>query len=912
MANFYSRFLQSVEKFPAQVAVEFQRESGELERYNYAELRQMAESVGNWLATQGVPRGTRCAILANNGPRWVGSYLGILSAGSVAVPFDTAFNAEQVAKLLLDSGADFIFVDAKHLPLAKEALKKAPVKLVLTQAIEGEAAPNLDEMQRKGPGSFRYVELGSEDLAAILYTSGTTSDPKGVMLTHASIAAEAEGAFHLIEDLGPHDALLGILPLFHALAQMANLLLPLGAGARVVFLEALNTTELMKALRERDITIFCCVPQFFYLIHGRINKEVSTRGRVTETIFGVMLKASSALRKIGINLGPVLFGKVHEMLGKKMRYLITGGSRLDPQVGRDFYAMGYTILNAYGLTETSGAATVTTPKQNVIGSVGQPMYGVEVKIENPQGDPEIGRAVGEIAVRGGIVMKGYYNRPDATAAVMKDGWLLTGDVGYLDEKNNLFITGRAKEIIVLSSGKNIYPEEIEAHFQRSPFIKEVCVIGLEGKPGEPLSERLHAVVVPNFEVLRERRIVNAKEVLRYEIEGLSAQLPPTKRILSYDIWQEDLPRTTTRKLKRREVEKRVRAEASSTQADIGGGTRELSDADREWMEIPEVGQALSVVRGAAKTKRQRVFPSDNLELDLGLDSMERVELLVALEKELGAFVEDSVVSEVYTVRELVDAVRARIGAAGSREASQSWAGMLAEDPTEPEILAIAKPHPVATVFWFVISRLFLLFARVFFRMQVRGRERLPKKGPFILSPNHQSYLDAPALLGVLPWGVFKRQFSVGTSEIFGAGIARKIAYTLNLVPVDPDANLVPAMKAGSFGLRHGKVLILFPEGERSIDGSPKKFKKGAAILSANLNVPMVPIALSGFHEAWPRGKGFQKFAKLRVVFGEAIYPGEKPKDETVYESLTTELRNRVVKMWEEIQQGRPAPEMAGD
>jgi long-chain acyl-CoA synthetase len=165
------------------------------------------------------------------------------------------------------------------------------------------------------------------------------------------------------------------------------------------------------------------------------------------------------------------------------------------------------------------------------------------------------------------------------------------------------------------------------------------------------------------------------------------------------------------------------------------------------------------------------------------------------------------------------------------------------------------------------------------------------------------------LMGTLPWRVFRRQFSVGTSEIFGSGIARKIAYTLNLVPVDPDANLVPAMKAGSFGLRKNKVLILFPEGERSIDGSPKKFKKGAAILSANLDVPIVPVALAGFHEAWPRGKGFQKFAKLKVVFGEPIYPGEKPKDEAVYESLTTELRNRVVKMWEEVQSGQAEPEM---
>lgn len=893
-----------MQRFPDVMALEMQRESGELERYTYSDLRRMCDSVGHWLASAGVPRGTRCAILANNGPRWVATYLGILAAGSVAVPFDTAFNADQVAKLLLDSGADFLFVDPKQLPIAREALKKTPVKLALIYPAEGTDAPTFDAMVAAGPGDFRFVDVDSNELAAILYTSGTTSDPKGVMLAHGNIAAEAEGAFRLFDDLGPDDALLGILPLFHALAQMANLLLPLVVGARVVFLESLNTTELMRALRERDITIFCCVPQFFYLIHGKIFKEVNARGRLTEKVFRLMMSASVALRKVGVNVGTALFGKVHVMFGKKMRYLIAGGSRLDPQVARDFQSLGFTMLNAYGLTETSGATTVTKPSRNVIGSVGQPMYGVEVKIVDPKADAEIGRQVGEIAVRGGIVMKGYYNRPDATAAVMRDGWLLTGDVGYLDESGSLFITGRAKEIIVLSSGKNIYPEEIETHLQRSPMIKEVCVVGLEGKPGEPLSERLHGVVVPNFEVLRERKIVNAKEIVRFEIETLNAQLPATKRILSYDIWQDDLPRTSTRKLKRREVEKRVKSGAA--QAASGEvGVRELSAADREWMEIPQVASALAVVRGAAKVKKEQVFPSDSLELDLGLDSMERVELLVALERELGASVEDSVVSEVYTVRDLVDAVRSRIGVAGAREQA-SWASILAEDPTEPETLAINRPHTLAMVFWFVVTRTICWLAAPLFRLQVRGRERMPRNAAFIVSANHQSYLDAPVLMGLLPWRVFRRQFSVGTSEIFGAGIARKIAYTLNLVPVDPDANLVPAMKAGAFGLRNNKVLILFPEGERSIDGTPKKFKKGAAILSSNLNVPIVPVALAGFHEAWPRGKGFQRFAKLKVVFGEPIYPGEQPKNEEVYESLTAELRDRVVRMWEELQGREPA------
>ena len=160
-------------------------------------------------------------------------------------------------------------------------------------------------------------------------------------------------------------------------------------------------------------------------------------------------------------------------------------------------------------------------------------------------------------------------------------------------------------------------------------------------------------------------------------------------------------------------------------------------------------------------------------------------------------------------------------------------------------------------------------------MQAAGIEKLPNKGPFIITPNHQTYLDAPVLMGILPWSVFSRQFSVGTSEIFGAGLVRRIANSFNLVPVDPDANMVPAMKATGYGLRNGKILVIFPEGERTIDGPPKKFKKGAAILAVNLNVPIYPVALDGFFEAWPRGKGFQGFTRAKFAFGDPIYPAEK-------------------------------------
>jgi long-chain acyl-CoA synthetase len=904
MANFYYRFLQSAERWPDLIAVEIQRHGGPVERLTYSQLRTMAESLGRWLLASGLDRGTRCAILAGNGPRWIAAYLGTVAAGMVAVPLDTAFNTEQVAKLLRASGSSLLLVDAKHLHLAQRAVADDAIRLVLLEPVESPVAgPDLDAILKLGPDGFTPVDVPGDETAAILYTSGTTSDPKGVMLTHDNFQAETEGVFRLL-DITPRDAILGVLPLFHALAQMANLLLPLAGGARIVFLESLNTAELLRALRERDITLFCCVPQFFYLIHERIRKEAGARGRLAETVFRWMLQISRVLRSLGLNLGKLLFRPVHAMLGPKMRYLISGGSKLDPGIARDFHAMGFELLQAYGLTETTGGAIGTPPNDNVIGSVGKPLHGMELKLRDPKAPEDAaGPAVGEILLRGPLVMKGYCARPEATAEVMRDGWLHTGDLGYLDAHGNVFITGREKEVIVLSNGKNIYPEEIEAHYLKSPFIKEICVLGLQGRPGEPFAERLHAVIVPNFEVLRERKIVNTREIIRFDLETLSAQLSSTKRILGFDIWQEDLPRTTTRKIKRFEVERRVKEKQAAAQVEGEELARTLTEDERQWLANPDVARAVAVITRAADGARRQLHPRDNLELDLGLDSMERVELLVALERELGASVPDAVVSEVYTVRELVDVVRQSVGRGGRVQERAAWDSILNTDPTDPEVLAVARRKPVTERAWFLFGRLFQLFVRDRFGLTVTGVEKLPRHGPFIISPNHQSFLDPPVLVSMLPYSILRDAFYVGTSEIFGNGILRALARSLKLIPVDPDANLVPAMRAGAYGLRHGKVLILYPEGERSIDGAPKVFKKGAAILATHLKVPIYPVAMDGFFEAWPRGKGFQKFTHLHVAFGDPIYPPQQVDNpERTYELLTAELKARVMAMWLEMRE----------
>ncbi len=950
MNNFFELFAQTVARFGERLAVEVQRKDA-VESFSYRELDRMSAQAALFLADRGVGAGDRCAILSDNDARWVAAYLGVLRLGAVAVPLDTAYKGKQVAALLRDCQPKVLFTLPRFLVAVEEGIQLAGAQceLVLLHAAAQQHTTFDAILAAQPPRELPTCPARRDDPAVILYSSGTTGDPKGVVLTHANLIAESEAVFDVVH-IDEHDAILGVLPLFHALAQMANLLLPFARGARVVYLESLNTTELLRALAERGITVFACVPQFFYLIHQRVMQQVKEAGALKRAAFRAMLASNGALRRVGINLGKVLFARVHKVLGPRMRYLVTGGSRFDPKVGGDLYRMGFTIMQAYGLTETSGAATVMRPGDRHIASVGQPLPGIEVKIA-PEPSLETdsvpagaisGREVshtenaglkpgatsqGEILIRGGVVMQGYFNRPDANALAFADGWLRTGDLGHLDGDGRLYITGRKKEIIVLSSGKNIYPEEIETHYLQSAFIKEMCVMG-RSRPDEPAAERLHAVVVPDMDVMRERKMVNTREILRFEMESFSISLPSHKRVLSYDIWNEDLPRTTTRKLKRFEIEKRVRqgapaaGEAAPTEGAGGAGAAGLTEEEQAWMGERDVSRALAVIAEAASAKggAEAIRPGANIELELGLDSMERVELLTRLEQMFGADVPDEVAHRIYTVRELVEAVLAKDGAqAGGKPrgaGADPWAKLLAAESIETEdrfLSELNRRKPVAQLVGYIVMKAVYLLARLFLGFRARGLEKLPEHGPYLLCPNHQSHLDPFLLVAALPRRVMRDVFFVGASEYFATPLKAWFARKVNLVPVDPDANLVRAMQAGAYGLRLGKILVLFPEGERSIDGQIKKFKKGAPILSMHLKAPIVPVALEGMFDVWARGRSFQWRSLLpgvgatRMRCGAPIPASEPPRPgagvaeaEAHYSAAADGLRSSVLELWQSL------------
>ncbi len=906
--NFYERFAATAGRLANHVAVQMvHRES--VETVTYGELQKKADAAAQFLSSRKIQPGDRCAILADNDIAWCAAYLGILRVGAVAVPFDTHYTPQQIAKLLEDSGAKIVFTTEGYAPAVQKArgLAGTSAKLALLPDIEKKSE------SLNAPGEVLRGNVATvKDAAVILYTSGTTSDPKGVVLTHGNLLAEAEAVFAALK-LEENDSILGVMPLYHSLAQMANLLLPFVVGVRVIYLEEISASEMLRALREQRPTIFCCVPQFFYLIHQRVLRKVAESGRMRSMFFRSLLHLNGVLRRrTRLNLGPIFFSAVHDVIGKKMRLLVTGGARFDPAVGRDFYKLGFNLLEAYGLTETSGAATLTRPGEGGQGSVGMRLPGIEVKIMPAASGGADGDMSGEIAIRGPIVMKEYFHRADATAEVLKDGWFLTGDLGRLDDRGRLTITGRKKEVIILSSGKNIYPEEIEAQYAQSPFIKELCVLGI-ALPGERAAERLHAVIVPDLEVMQARKVVNMKEVLRFDIENVSVHLPAHKRILSYTVQMEPLPRTTTRKLKRFEIERQMKAQrAENVESERPG--QPASEEETAWAADPKVARALEVIREAAHDKKA-LRPQANLELDLGLDSIERVELLTNLEQLFGARIPADVAQSIYTVRQLVDAARSQNNAPAAAPPANAWDKLLKELPeNDPLFMDLLKPQRIVTLVGFGILKLWYLLARVLLRFQVTGLENLPDCVPYLVCPNHETYIDPFFLASALPYRVFHKLFHVGASEYFATPLRRKAARWMRLTPVDPDANLIRALQAGAFGLRRGKILVLFPEGERSIDGQVKKFKKGAAILSSHLQVPIIPVAFNGVFPIWPRNRGFSWRAflpwagtKVQLRFGAPMHPTAPPgpdglqaSPEAQYVAVTEELRRVVIGLQTEL------------
>lgn len=470
---------------------------------------------------------------------------------------------------------------------------------------------------------------------------------------------------------------------------------------------------------------------------------------------------------------------------------------------KDLEALGLTVLEGYGLTETSPVVTFNPIEKRKAGSAGRPLPSAEIKITDPENHDELNvMEEGEIAIKGPMVMKGYYKNAEATEEVLRDGWLYSGDLGYLDNDGYLFITGRLKEVIVLSSGKNIYPDEVEKQYLKIPLIKEICVMAFEEKG---MAESLQAIIVPDFEYAKEARIGNLQEALKGEINNVSLQLPQYMRLRGYRVYPDPLPRTPLGKLRRFMVKDLLKVKDKELRVKTEEDKRLLGD---------EVGiKVIECIKPLMK-ERVPIRSNDNLELDLGFDSLAKIELVVALEKVFSIRLSETFASEIQTVGELVAKLK-EYGTGGMREVEKApaWKGILLSEPELGDKEKVGLHHGF---FDRLITSaglgLIKTIMKVFFRLKVEGIENLPQKGPYIIAPNHASYLDGFVIGSAVPSKAFKDLYIIGFQKLFTGRFREAFARLSHIIPIDPETYLTRALQMASFILRNERSLLIFPEG----------------------------------------------------------------------------------------------------
>lgn len=884
---------------------------------SFGSMLNQVRSIAYRLSLEGVGRGDRVGIVGENHPNWAIAYLAILYRGAVATPLDPALSVSSLSSFLADSQMKMAFVSQPALDKFCDACARLdlsiPVVLLQSTSVPEGHDCFRDWINTPVTEEFAIAppELTLDDLALLIYTSGTTARPKGVPLTHGNISAQIS-AVESVMKISDQEVVLSILPLFHAYSQIINLWLAATIGARVVYLNQFGSREIEEALRRCGATVLTGVPRVWYLIHKKIFDAVNAKRPPLRWAFKTLLLINGLLRDHAhINAGRILFRPIHHAFGGELHLAVSGGAMFDPRIDKDFYRLGITILHGYGLTETAGAVTFTRFEDHAIGSVGTPLNGVEVKLLEPDRD-----GIGEILVRGRNVMRGYYRDPEATnEAFTSEGWFRSGDLGRFDDKGRLYIAGRKKDVIVLPSGKNVFPEDVEAHYETSHLINEICVLGWNEANGQLAHvERLCAIVVPNFDFIKSQQITNPGEWIPWELEDLGRELPEYQRVHDFIMRTEPLPRTTTKKIRRFELKQDLQVAAGGL-AKRNWHQLGLRTEDRELMQ----SRAWSIV--TAIIKKHVVDPSVlhpllDLQVDLRFDSLVRIECITNLEKVIGIRFLPNEITSLLSLGDLAKLTDQKIrqnqvGPLVPEVTADSssrfyWKDVLTDTQSlMTELRPLFNRNRITVFLGYLILRVIYVLTRVLFRMEVIGSSVLKQlNAPYLICPNHQSYIDPFLISSLLPMAVLSRVIHLGASRYFTGFVSSQLARPINVVPIDPDTHLLRAMAAGSAALQANRIVNVYPEGRRSFDGELGIFKKGAAILATELNVPIIPVALDGTHRIWPRHSRRIRLAKVKITFGAPIYPSEirtaDITDDQAYERVTAAIRERVCGMLEEM------------
>ncbi|MCL2178234.1 MAG: AMP-binding protein [Proteobacteria bacterium] len=826
--------------FHHRVAFRYLGKEGEQTRFTFGEVRHYAGRVASRLVAEGIQPQTQVLLLSENRPEWAISYFGILLAGATAVPLDADFSLKEILNIAERSKAQACLFSEEvfeRLPNLLTKLAKMNVRCIsLAEGMEGA------EVVLPRP------KLSGGEVASLLFTSGTTGVPKGVMLTHENftwLAAKLASVF----ELHAGDGLLSVLPLHHSFEFSAGLLVPFICGAEVNYLDELTSDKITEALDSKRVTAMIGVPAVWQLFDRKIAQELAQKPAVVEEVMDVLLEFNRQLRDYrGVNLGKLLFWPIHQKLGGRMRYLVSGGSSLPREVQEKFHGFGFSLSEGYGLTESSPVLTIFKAENKLVaGSVGRVLPGISLKISNPDND-----GVGEVWAKGPNIMAGYFEDREATDAVLKEGWLHTGDLGYLDTDGRLFLVGRKKDVIIDANGKNVYPDELEILYEKHPLIKELSILGF---PSEEGGEKVACLCVPET---GEKKRAEAIRELEEHFRKISNSLPLYRRVKALYFWEGVLPRTSTRKVKRKEVlEILKRLEAKNQSLLRGRRGKEILDEHTESL--------VQLISQASQKPVSEIQLSSKLVDDLGMDSLMLSELTVALEQ-TGWVSQGLDLTKIQTVDDL-----GRTLHSGRKKEAAPIKPATPKRQEETGINDIQIPDVVSSA-----GRKFLalgqqaIYERMF-NIHVEGKPFIPQNRNFLVVANHSSHLD----MGLVKLALGEhggRLVTLAARDYFFNRSVKRFYFEnfTNLIPMERQGALRESLRYATESLTQGYNLLIFPEGTRSKTGEILEFKPTVGYLSLATNVDVLPIYIRGSFNALPKGSLLPKSKDLEVRIGPAL------------------------------------------
>ena len=780
-------------------------------------------------------------IIMENRPEWVYSFYSVWDKKEVNVVLDASSNPNEIAYVINDSQPKTIICS----DFSEERILEA---ITIANYQDKARIINIDKE------NIDFNSIGSEydnvtlqnpegdETAVMLYTSGTTGSPKGVMLSSNNIIGEIDGIVEK-DVLQANDQMIALLPFHHILPLMATLLLPLREGASIVFVEKIASKEILDVLEKNNISVMVGVPRVFKLFYDSIKQQIQAKF-ITRKIYAIAEKINSK------RFSRMIFSKVHKKFGGHLNVMVSGGAKLDPEIATFFNVLGFTVCEGYGLTETSPVLAVNSIKYNKVGTVGKGLYNTELKIVDE-----------ELWVKGPQIMKGYYNKPEKTAEVMtEDGWFKTGDLAEIDKDGYLTIRGRKNSMIVLSNGKNIDPETVENKIMglSGPLIKEIGILGHEDK--------LAAIIVPDLLEFRKQGINNIQTYLKDIIENYNLTASNYKKVLDYKLVEDELPKTRLGKTKRFMLPDLYKKD----------------EKVKEKVEEPQTQEYQAIKEFVAKLKGFEPGPEENLELDLGMDSLDKVELLAYVESTFGIKIDEEKFAEMPNLKLLSEYISEK--AEFFMNSEVDWKKIIDK-----------APNREIKNGWLInaLRPLIYVILKMYFRLKIDRTNKISDE-PQIFVSNHQSFVDALVLGALIPSKIQKKTFFLAINWYFKKGIMKYVADNGNIILVDIDKNVKETVEEIALHIKNGKNVLIFPEGARTKNGQVGKFKKVFAIIAKELNVNVQCLGIKGGYEAYSRFMKFPLPKRIEVTVLEKIKP------EGTYEEIRERAENIIKNYAEQL------------